>query len=346
MAVFTSLLFTKADPATKKKLENCLNGVPNQQTSHFSTTENSSGAHITIVQIALQKVIDRKTDSPPIPAFNDAGKYGSQFAESIKVFKRNRGLKNYAGVIDGIIGVGTIKALDQEAALGKTPAPEPAPTPVPVPLPTVSPFEKNLSDAIDLAIKKADSAQKVLYWATCALAAPGISAFNDKALKLVDRCFKINEHSFDYLKLKDIAKVQRVFTAVANFLPEMDHGKKFTTILPIHSTDPTVGADAIPNGRKSNITTGITYYLNRAAKMSIDDLAEITIHESVHFSAGIDHWYDDPIKKKGAAYREKALLLTNSQALQNASSYTYLSYFSYMPSSKWDAPVNANGDVV
>jgi peptidoglycan hydrolase-like protein with peptidoglycan-binding domain len=346
MAVFTSVLFTKTDPTTKKKLENCLNGVPNQQTSHFSTTENSSGAHITIVQIALQKVIDRKTDTPPIPAFNDAGKYGSQFAESIKVFKRNRGLKNYAGVIDGIVGMGTIKALDQEAALATPPAPTPTPTPVPVPLPIISPFEKNLSDAIDLAIKKADSAQKVLYWATCSLAAPGVSAFNDKALKLVDRCFKINEHSFDFLKLNDIAQVKRVFTAVANFLPEMDHGKKWTTISPVHPTDTSVGADAWLNGRSLNVKTGITYYLNNAAAMSIDDLAELTVHESVHFAGGIDHWYDDPKNRKGAAYLGKALLLKNSQALQNASSYAYLSYFSYMPSSKWDAPVDSKGNVI
>jgi hypothetical protein len=341
MAILTSSLFSSADVETKKHLENCATGMPNEQSSHFSATDNAVGQHIQVIQTMLQRVIDRKTDNPPIPNFGSIGNtYTKQFEESIKVFKKNRGLTNYAGVIDGITGKKTIRALDSEADRGRA---GPAPSP-PTPTPAGPTFASKLSDAIKKASGMTDSAEKVLFWASCSIKDPGANAYNDKALKLVDRCFKINTHIFDASKFNDISRIKQVLRNVATFLPEMGGGSKFTKILPGPKKENglDVQAEASVGGWKQGNKDGITYYLNMCGDKSVDYLSDITVHESVHFAGGIDHYNIAPGE---AAYGPKALKLTNSQALVNASSYAYLAYFAQFPSEKWDAPVDADGNI-
>jgi hypothetical protein len=111
MSVLKSNLFTKADPDTVNRLENCATGQPNEVLSHF--TLDQTGEHIQRVQQALQSV---QQDNPGlgIPGFSVNGIYDGAFAEAIRVYKKKRHILNFDNKIDAIVGIHTIRSLDRE----------------------------------------------------------------------------------------------------------------------------------------------------------------------------------------------------------------------------------------
>jgi hypothetical protein len=127
MGVLTSNLFTNADPETVDRLENCATGRPNEVQSHF--TLNQSGEHIRRVQEAL-KSVQESNPGLGIPGFSVNGVYDLSFANAIRVYKTKRNIKNFADKIDDIVGVKTLRSLDQENKSGP-PKVNPGTTPQP-----------------------------------------------------------------------------------------------------------------------------------------------------------------------------------------------------------------------
>ncbi len=182
---------------------------------------------------------------------------------------------------------------------------------------------------IDDADKWRDAAEKVLYWATCSLKSPKASAYNDLALALVDRCFKIHEHIFNVSKEKDIIAIKKCFRSVAEFFVEVKADKGFLTQGP--AKDPGDIAYAVVGGWKAGNKDGITFVLEKCKDKDDTDLTDIIMHESVHFAGGIGH----ALIGGEAAYGEKVFKLSNEKALKNASSYAYLAYLARMDHTKW-----------
>ncbi len=111
MPTLKSRLFVVTDTATNATLEACATGIPNEHSTHF--TLNASGEHIRLVQVALSRV-QKREPGLKIPAFNIDGIYSVPFAKAVARFKEARGIKNFAGKIDEIVGIKTIIALDKE----------------------------------------------------------------------------------------------------------------------------------------------------------------------------------------------------------------------------------------
>jgi hypothetical protein len=111
MSTLKSRLFIVTDTATNAKLEACATGIPNEHSTHF--TLNSSGEHIRLVQVALSRVKNREPGLK-IPDFKIDGNYSSDFARAVFRFKEAKGIKNFAGKIDDIVGRKTIISLDRE----------------------------------------------------------------------------------------------------------------------------------------------------------------------------------------------------------------------------------------
>lgn len=111
MSTLTSPLFSGADATTREKLENCANGVPNEMVSHF--TIGAQGAHIRLLQLALQAVVHQEPAIGAAP-FKVNGTYDVAFAAAVAKYKSARGLLNYAGAIDDIIGRKTMARLDKD----------------------------------------------------------------------------------------------------------------------------------------------------------------------------------------------------------------------------------------
>ena len=123
MGVLSSKLFTTGDAGVVQSLENCAVGVPNEVQSHFNL--GKSGEDVRRLQEALTGV----RESNPglgIPAFAVNGIYDQQFANAVRVYKDKRQIRNFAGKIDDIIGVNTIRTLDRESKSGP-PKVNPAP---------------------------------------------------------------------------------------------------------------------------------------------------------------------------------------------------------------------------
>ncbi len=111
MGVLTSNLFTDGDQLTVNKLENCATGQPNEVTSHF--TKGQSGEHVRRVQEAL-KAAQRADPNLDLPDFSVNGTYDQNFASAISAYKTKREIRNFANKIDDIVGIKTIRSLDQE----------------------------------------------------------------------------------------------------------------------------------------------------------------------------------------------------------------------------------------
>jgi len=120
MGTLNSKLFTEGDPAIVNMLENCANGLPTQVQSHFSKTDNRSGVHIRKVQTAL-KQIQKSEPALNIPQFEVNGVYDPAFALAVAAYKRGRNIRNFADRIDDVIGIKTIRQMDDDIA--ETPLP-------------------------------------------------------------------------------------------------------------------------------------------------------------------------------------------------------------------------------
>jgi len=98
MATLSSTQF-RDDPA----LEACAT----RDAAHI--TPGSSGPHVRKIQDALNRVDDAGIGSDEYAA----AKYGSATTLAVTAFKSKRRILNYAGQIDPIVGIKTIRALDQ-----------------------------------------------------------------------------------------------------------------------------------------------------------------------------------------------------------------------------------------
>jgi hypothetical protein len=124
----TSKLFTgpDVDDATKTKLQDCADGRPTEMISHFNTTTNQTGTHVRLVKEALRRA-QARDPSLQLPPFFVDDNYDDGFADAIYAYKKQRGILNYAGQLDKIVGIKTIRALDNEAKGGPHVDPGPFP---------------------------------------------------------------------------------------------------------------------------------------------------------------------------------------------------------------------------
>lgn len=175
------------------------------------------------------------------------------------------------------------------------------------------------------------SADRVLDWATLAVATPG-NKLTDDALLLVDRCFKINVHTSKSLKSSNLLAIKAVFKSISDFYAEVKKGIEYLNVGP--PIRPNDIAFAVVGGWAKKDKSGITFVLAQCELKKDVDLTDIIMHESVHFAGGIDHFNigGDP---KNPAYGSKVFTLTNAQALKNASSYAYFAYIARLQSSQW-----------
>lgn len=125
MGELASKLFTEGDPAVVKKLEDCATGQPTEVASHF--TLNQRGEHIRRVQQALKNVVELEPDLE-IPEFTVNGEYDRAFANAIAAYKEKRQILNFAKKIDNIVGMQTIRRLDQDARRRRRGEPPPRPS--------------------------------------------------------------------------------------------------------------------------------------------------------------------------------------------------------------------------
>ena len=116
MGVLKSNLFTNADPATVAKLEACATGKPSEVSTHF-TIGSPGGDHIKRLQRALRSYRAFNHLESQISDFPVDGIYSKAFATAVGQYKRLQRppILNYAGAIDEIIGIKTIKSLDDDA---------------------------------------------------------------------------------------------------------------------------------------------------------------------------------------------------------------------------------------
>jgi len=113
VGVLVSKLFTDGDQAATAKLEGCATGQPSEVASHFSQGQNKTGEHVRRTQQALQN-IQKNEPSLGIPPFSVSGLYDSAFARAIAVYKDRRNIRNFANKIDDVVGIKTIRRLDQD----------------------------------------------------------------------------------------------------------------------------------------------------------------------------------------------------------------------------------------
>jgi hypothetical protein len=132
MGVLKSPLFVNTPQPTNDKLEACATGKPNEVSTHFTIGE--TGEHVRLVKQALKDYATKHPDEITTP-FTVDRTYDKNFATAIGQFKTTRKppLLNFAGKIDEIVGIKTIRALDDTAAPGP-PAPKPPPPPPPQPV--------------------------------------------------------------------------------------------------------------------------------------------------------------------------------------------------------------------
>jgi hypothetical protein len=189
---------------------------------------------------------------------------------------------------------------------------------------------KRVNRLVYTADRWRDCAEKVLYWASCSLKDPGASEYNDRAYNLVDRCFMIHEHKDNHSKIEsDLKNIKTVFRGMANFYADVKaHGGYIRVGPPIRPGD---NAYAQVGGYDNGDKTGITYVYAKCRTWDDTDLTDLTTHESVHFAGNIGHFDIGG----SAAYGTAAFRLTNAQALQNASNYTWLAYLAQLPDSQW-----------
>ena len=184
-------------------------------------------------------------------------------------------------------------------------------------------------------VAKADSwrasAEKVLYWATCSVDDPGESKYNDTALALVDRCFKVNSHDSKSRIKKDIQKIKKSFRRCAGFYAVVKKSERFKFLSVGPPSEENALAYAEPDGWRNGDTKGLVFVINRCESVTDTHLTDIITHESIHFAAGIGH---SKINGK-VAYGTMAFRLSNAKALKNASNYAYLAYLARMPHTKW-----------
>lgn len=121
MGVLKSKIFTEGDAGVLKRLEDCATGTPNEVVSHF--TIGQSGEHIRKVQEALKNV-QRDRPGLDIPAFEANGKYDKPFADAIGAYKKKRDVRNHSNQIDKIVGIKTMRELDDD----NNPTPRPTTT--------------------------------------------------------------------------------------------------------------------------------------------------------------------------------------------------------------------------
>jgi len=114
------------DQATANKLEDCANGVPSQVQSHFSTQRNSRGAAITRLQQALKQIAE-KDKTLVLGSFTVNGVYDAAFAKAVERYKTARDIRNHSNLIDNVVGVKTIAAIDRELGTGAAPEPKAGP---------------------------------------------------------------------------------------------------------------------------------------------------------------------------------------------------------------------------
>jgi hypothetical protein len=115
-----SKLFTEADPATVKKLQDCADGRPSEVVSHF-VEGKAEGNHIRRIQQALKNAAAKDPTLVGIPAFSVNGIYDKDFADAIEFYKGKREILNFAGKIDRIVGIKTIRSLDVDEDKAKQP---------------------------------------------------------------------------------------------------------------------------------------------------------------------------------------------------------------------------------
>ncbi len=188
---------------------------------------------------------------------------------------------------------------------------------------------KRAERLVGVAEQWRSSADKVLYWATCSVNDLGGSPYNDRALALVDRCFKVcTLHSKSKMK-NNIDLIQKSFRSIGGFYNMVRGSKGYLSVGPPIRPDDIAYAQV--NGWKNGDKKGLTFVIAKCKNQSDLNLTDIIMHESVHFAAGIGHYN---IGGK-PAYGTKVFSLTHSQAMQNASSYAYLAYLARMPHTQW-----------
>lgn len=174
-----------------------------------------------------------------------------------------------------------------------------------------------------------ESTEKVLYWARCSVNDPGGSQYNDRALALVDRCFKVKTHKTKDRIKRDLDFIKKCFRRIAWFFDEVKADKGFLSVGP--PVRPNDIAYAQVDGWRKGDKDGLVFVLAQCKGRKDENLTDIIMHESVHFAAGVGHYEinGEP------AYGQKVFGLTNAQALKNASSYAYLAYLARLPHTQW-----------
>ena len=245
MALTSNLL--KGDP----RLESCAL----QDGSHV--TQGISGAFVKKLQEAL-----KQTDGAVIaPGELSTSTYGPGTAAAVLKFKQKRGIKNYAGALDSIVGKKTIAQLDKEMFAREHGAPAPPDPDFPI----ISAANKGRTDALrktEAELQRLKSTYE-----------PGVPDADDPVVQALQRQLLISlDSNFWSIANTFLSFVQRNLMTIADFI--------------VDRSDPNFAHVDSTNQPSKGVTLGASFF-----NTNPNCRQEVVTHEFFHFIVGLQHFY-------------------------------------------------------
>src|SRR5262245_61301681 len=118
MGELSSNLFTTGDPNAVNQLENCANGRPTEVQSHFIEKGpgfQGKGEAVLKLKQALQNARNTADDLKGMPNFAvTSNVYDKDFGDAIAFYKGKRQILNFAGKVDRVVGIKTVRKMSTE----------------------------------------------------------------------------------------------------------------------------------------------------------------------------------------------------------------------------------------
>ena len=245
MALTSNLM--KGDP----RLEPCAL----QDTSHI--TQGLSGAFVKKIQEAL-----KQTDGAVIaPGELATSTYGPGTAAAVLKFKQKRGITNYAGALDNIVGKKTIAQLDKEMFAkerGASPPPDPD-------FPLISAANRGRTDALLKTIAEIQRLKNTYE--------PGVPEPDEPAVQALQRqLFVPLDSNFWNVTNTFLSFVQRNLATNADLI--------------VDRSDPNFAHVDPTNQPSKGVTLGGPFF-----NANPNCRQEVVTHEFFHFIVGLQHFY-------------------------------------------------------
>jgi hypothetical protein len=194
-------------------------------------------------------------------------------------------------------------------------------------------FISQIYAVVPAAAARTLSAYTTLIWAQLGVS-DAANPYNQKALKLVNRCFKIESSNKEQMK-KDILQIRAVYDQIGIFLAAVIAGQRYLIESPGgHAGD---NAYCFPgHWTKKDTSDGIWFVKASCNLKKATWLTDLLMHESAHFCGPLGSG-----EIGGDVYGNAALSLPRASALYNAANYAWFAGISQLSSERWESGVYA-----